>query len=78
MLLFTDADAHALVEKNLGEEGVREVTEAFGGRFLPFTEVEGAVERDVEWLRGSKAIKKETKISGWVYEVETGKVKRVV
>lgn len=78
MLLFTDEDANALVEKNLGEEAVKEVKEAFGGRFLPFKDLESAVQRDVEWLKGSKAVKKETKFSGWIYEVETGKVKRVV
>ncbi|KAJ9129425.1 hypothetical protein NKR19_g10376, partial [Coniochaeta hoffmannii] len=46
--------------------------------FLPFPEVEGAVKEDVEFLKGSKLIPEGVPISGWVYEVETGRTRRVV
>jgi len=46
--------------------------------FLPFPELEKAVEEDVEFLRRSKLVPDSVVISGWVYEVETGKTRRVV
>lgn len=45
-----------------------------GIEFHEFGDLEGAVKKDVEWLKGNKLILPETKITGWVYEVETGKV----
>jgi carbonic anhydrase len=46
--------------------------------FLPFPQLERAVEDDVKYLQSSKLIPDNVKISGWVYEVETGKTRRVV
>lgn len=46
--------------------------------FLPFPELDKAVEDDVEFLRKSKLVPDSVVISGWVYEVETGKTRRVV
>ena len=46
--------------------------------FGPFPQLEKAVKNDVEFLRNTKLIAPEVKTSGWVYEVETGKVKQVV
>lgn len=46
--------------------------------FLPFPELEKAVEADVEFLRASKLVPDSVVISGWVYEVETGRTRRVV
>ena len=77
MLTFNNEDATGIVKKNLGEEAVGELA-AFKGDFLAFPELEGAVKQDVEFLKGSKLIPEKVKISGWVYEVETGKVKSVV
>ena len=51
---------------------------AFKGDFQAFPELEAAVKDDVEFLKGSKLIPDSVTISGWVYEVETGKVKSVV
>ena len=77
MLTFKNEDAAGIVGKNLGEEAVKELG-AFKGDFLPFPDLEGAVKSDVEFLRGSKLIPDKVRISGWVYEVETGKVRSVV
>lgn len=77
MLTFSNDDAHGIVNKNLGEEGAKELS-AFGGEFLPFGDLEGEVKRDVEFVKGNKAIPDSVIVSGWVYEVETGKTKRVV
>ena len=77
MLTFKNEDAAGIVRKNLGEEAVKELG-AFKGDFLPFPELDGAVKEDVEFLKGSKLIPDKVRISGWVYEVETGKVRSVV
>ena len=46
--------------------------------FLPFPELEQAVEDDVKYLKDTKLIPDSVTISGWVYEVESGKTRRVV
>ncbi|MCJ1300509.1 hypothetical protein MMC08_003306 [Hypocenomyce scalaris] len=75
MLTFKNDDAHAVVEKNLGAEAKRELADL---DFQPFPQLEKAVEDDVSYLKASKAIPDGIKISGWVYEVESGKVRPVV
>lgn len=46
--------------------------------FLAFPELEKAVEEDVKFLKASRVVPDEVTISGWVYEVETGRTRRVV
>ncbi len=75
MLTFRNADARALVEKNLGEEAGKAVRDL---DFLTFEKMEEGVRDDVEWLKEQKTISKEVRVSGWVYEVESGKVRQVV
>ncbi|KAL8826257.1 MAG: hypothetical protein Q9170_007471 [Blastenia crenularia] len=70
MLTFGNADAHSVVEKQLGGEAKKELE---GLDFLPFGDLEQGVRDDVQFLKASKAIPGEVAISGWVYEVETGK-----
>lgn len=77
MLTFQNSDAVGIVEKNLGSEAVKEL-EKFNSAFLPFPELDQAVRDDVEFLKGSKLVPDSVTISGWVYEVETGKVRSVV
>ena len=77
MLTFKNEDAAGIVRKNLGEEAAGQLA-AFKGDVLPFPDLEGAVKDDVEFLKGSKLIPDKIKISGWIYEVETGKVTSVV
>ena len=45
--------------------------------FLPFPELDAAVEEDVRFLKSSKLVPNSVTISGWVYEVETGKTRKV-
>ncbi|KAK4669998.1 uncharacterized protein QC763_207790 [Podospora pseudopauciseta] len=77
MLTFKNEDAYGIVEKNLGEEAVAELT-AKNLDFLPFPELEKAVEDDVAFLKASKLVPDSVTISGWIYEVESGKTRRVV
>lgn len=77
MLTFTNDVAAGLVEKNLGAQAKREL-DAFGADFQAFPELEEAVRGDVQYLKASPLIADSVEISGWVYEVETGKTRRVV
>jgi len=77
MLTFGNEDAVGIVTKNLGEDAVKELS-AFNTDFQSFTDLEEAVKADVGFLKSSKLIPDSIKISGWVYEVETGKVRSVV
>lgn len=74
MVTFKNEDAHGVVAKNLGPEAAAEIATL---DFLPFPEVEGAVREDVDLLRKSKAVAEETVVSGWVYDVHSGKVKKL-
>lgn len=78
MLTFKNEDAYGIVEKNLGAEAVSEFKEKVSHDFLPFPELQKAVEDDVAFLKASKLVPDSVTISGWVYEVETGKTRRVV
>ena len=73
MLTFTNTDALGVVAKN---QGAGILTSTFD--FQPFPDLEQGVKDDVEWLKNHSALVKDTTVSGWVYEVETGKVRPVV
>jgi len=45
--------------------------------FLEFTDLDGSVKRDVDFLQHHPLILRETLVSGWVYHVESGKIRRV-
>jgi carbonic anhydrase len=77
MLTFKNQDAVDLVKKNLGAEAVWELGAFLNGDFLPFVELEKAIEEDIAYLRASKLISGSIRISGWIYEVETGRVRNV-
>ncbi|KAK4149768.1 carbonic anhydrase [Chaetomidium leptoderma] len=77
MLTFGNGDAYGLVGQNLGQDAVEELRQKEFD-FLPFPELEKAVVEDVAFLKGSKLVPESVAISGWVYEVETGKTRRVV
>ncbi|KAH8657621.1 beta carbonic anhydrase clade D [Tricladium varicosporioides] len=78
MLTFRNEDAVKLVRENLGEEGVKATVDAFGGEYLPLTDLEASIKEDVKWLQGNKALVPGINVSGWVHDLETGKVRNVV
>jgi carbonic anhydrase len=43
--------------------------------FLEFSSVEDSIEHDVKFLKEHPLVMKDTAVSGWVYHVETGKVR---
>ncbi|KAF2758060.1 beta carbonic anhydrase clade D [Pseudovirgaria hyperparasitica] len=74
MLTFKNEDAHTVVQKQLGDAAVKELG---GLDFQPFPDLEQGVRDDVAFLNNSAAIPDDVAVSGWVYEVETGKVRAV-
>ncbi|KJX95420.1 hypothetical protein TI39_contig4114g00004 [Zymoseptoria brevis] len=72
MLTFQNTDALKAVASNVGA-GVLVSTYDF----QPFGDLAQAVRDDVAWLQGHSALVERT-VSGWVYQVETGKAKRSV
>lgn len=74
MLTFDNAAAKDLVKKQKGKAAAEEVEDI---DFLTFPDLEAAVKKDIAWLQ-SKAIETGITFSGWVYEVETGKVKKIL
>jgi carbonic anhydrase len=77
MLTFKNEDATSVVRQNLGEKAVAGLS-AFNADFQPFPDLENAVRDDVAFLKANELIPESVTISGWVYEVESGKVKSVV
>lgn len=75
MLIFSNEDAHGLVKSNLGPSASAEIATL---DFLPFGDLEKAVQDDVAFLKRSATVPEDVAISGWVYEVETGKARQVV
>ncbi|KAI1764991.1 carbonate dehydratase [Hypoxylon sp. FL1150] len=74
MLTFSNEDAHGLVKKNLGPGAAAGISTL---DFLPFSDLEAAVREDVQFLKGTATVPDDVVVSGWVYEVETGKVRHV-
>ena len=69
MLTFSDKDLRSKVRKDLGED-----VDHFA--FLPFSDVEQSVVDDVNILRKSPLVL-DVPITGYVYDVKTGKIKKV-
>jgi carbonic anhydrase len=69
MLTFSNDDLRA----KLADAG-----DASGIDFLPFSDNEASVREDVEAIRNSPFIPAGTTVSGYIYEVETGKLRTVV
>ncbi|KAK7694297.1 hypothetical protein QCA50_001479 [Cerrena zonata] len=46
--------------------------------FLEFNQLEQSVKEDVQFLKESPLVLPQTEVTGWVYEVETGKIRQIV
>ncbi|KAL1586985.1 hypothetical protein WHR41_03988 [Cladosporium halotolerans] len=70
MLTFSNEDARAAITANGGK--LRE-----GFDFQPFPELESAIRDDVCFLGGNDSLLEGVSTSGWLYDVVTGRVRRV-
>ncbi|KAL2754453.1 hypothetical protein ACRALDRAFT_1042103 [Sodiomyces alcalophilus JCM 7366] len=77
MLTFTDDAGYDIVDKNLGAEALGELKNRKLD-FLTFLDLETAVKDDIEFLKGTKLVPDTVTLSGWIYEYETGRTRRVV
>lgn len=70
MLMFSNPDIKALLEQRYptAADEIKAID------FLPFSNLEQSVKDDVEYLKQHPLVLKDIKITGWIYEVETGKV----
>lgn len=67
MLTFSNADLHAKVQQELHAD-------ASNIDFLPFSNVEQSVRDDTTFLRASSLIPESIEITGFIYDVRTGKL----
>jgi carbonic anhydrase len=75
MLTFTSDVARGLVGSNIGPEAADEVKDL---DFLTFPDLEAAVREDVAWLKTKKSVPDDVPITGWIYDVRSGKASKVV
>ncbi|KAK9330946.1 carbonic anhydrase [Lipomyces starkeyi] len=71
MLTFSDSQLHQILQERFNGNDVKDID------FLPFSDLQQSVRDDVEFLRASKVVSPKIRISGWIYEVETGRIRPV-
>jgi carbonic anhydrase len=71
MLTFSNEQLRDRLQRKLG-------VDASGVDFLPFSNLEESVREDVQSIRSSPLIPNEIRVSGFVYEVRTGKLQKVI
>jgi carbonic anhydrase len=71
MLTFTNETLHAQLQDSFGEP-------AAAIDFLPFSDLEQSVRDDVGAIHEHAFIPAEIEVSGFIYDVETGRLQRVV
>ncbi|KAI0925556.1 hypothetical protein AcW1_007972 [Taiwanofungus camphoratus] len=76
MLTFSTPQLRTLVKDSDPQNADLSVVDSID--FLEFGDVEKSVRSDVKFLKENPLVLPETKITGWVFEVETGKVKQIV
>src|SRR3954464_11305689 len=70
MLTFDNPTLYGICREDLGAD-------ASDIDFLPFSDLEQSVREDVEIIRSSPLIAKDTPVTGFVYDVQTGKIHEV-
>ncbi|TCD70629.1 hypothetical protein EIP91_002348 [Steccherinum ochraceum] len=76
MLTFTTPHLHKLVKDSDPTNEALQVVDKID--FLEFNDLEQSVKDDVAFLRESALVLPGTVVTGWVYEVETGRIKQIV
>ncbi|KAF9455021.1 carbonic anhydrase, partial [Macrolepiota fuliginosa MF-IS2] len=74
MLTFNSEQLRDIVrDAHPGDDDVAKAVNAID--FLEFPTLEESVKADVQFLKENPLVLKDTTITGWIYEVETGKVR---
>ncbi|KAI0292332.1 carbonic anhydrase [Multifurca ochricompacta] len=77
MLLFQTQQLRDLV-KNAAPDDSEVARHVDAIHFHEFSNLEEAVQRDVLFLKSHPLVLKETTITGWIYEVETGRIRQII
>jgi carbonic anhydrase len=76
MQTFTTHDLREKLKASADKGDVERVAAAADAiQFLEFSDLDKAVKEEVEFVRAHPLILKETEVTGWVYHVESGKVR---
>ena len=76
MLTLTTAQLQEKLKASAEEGDAEKVAAAAETiQFLEFSDLEKAVKEEVEPLKSHPLILKETEVTGWIYHVESGKVR---
>lgn len=74
MLTFNTEQLRGIVrDAHPGDDNVAKTVDAIN--FLEFSSLEESVKADIKFLKENPLVLKDTTITGWIYEVETGKVR---
>jgi carbonic anhydrase len=77
MATFNNEKGYEIVKENLSKEKGAEM-EASKFDWLCFKDLDESVKEEVKWLRDNELVAAQgEEISGWVYDVGTGKVRKV-
>ena len=71
MLTFTDDQIRQRLSESLGPAAAKAAAEI---TFQPFADVERSVHDDLETIRSSPLIRPDTSVTGFVYDVRTGRM----
>lgn len=71
MLTFTNEDLRSKLQADTGRDTSHM-------DFLPFSDVDDSVREDVRRIRENPFIPPDVEVSGWVYDVKTGRLREVV
>jgi carbonic anhydrase len=75
LLGATNKMGRELLKANLG---IKESEELDNMDFLPIEDLEKATKDDVEYYRNHKLRLAKVKVSGWIHDVDTGIIKKIV
>ncbi|KAF9650707.1 carbonic anhydrase [Thelephora ganbajun] len=79
MLTFTTPQLREKLKASAEADDGEKIADAVDAiQFLEFSDLDKAVKEEVEYVKVHPLILKETEVTGWVYHVESGKVRRVV
>ncbi|HLA18665.1 MAG TPA: carbonic anhydrase [Dehalococcoidia bacterium] len=71
MLTFSNEQLREMLQKDLNAD-------ASGIDFLPFSDLDESVRRDVDAIRSHRLIPDDIAVSGYVFDVKTGRLREVV
>jgi carbonic anhydrase len=75
MLGATTELAHEVMKKNLGASASRKVDEFDP---LPIADLQTSAEEDVAYLRQHPLALQKVRVTGWIHDTDTGRIKKVV